>query len=71
MGGGRGPRRINLSSPSGIIHDHLIVLVRHKQAQMCLQSDPKRYEQFSMKVLKYFEQGINGVGFKASSNLVQ
>ena len=30
---------INLSSPSGIIHGHLIVLVKHKQAQMCLQSD--------------------------------
>ena len=38
---------INLSSPLGIIHGHLIVLVRHKQAQMCLQSDPKRYERFS------------------------
>ena len=40
---------INLSSPSGIIHGHLIVLVKQKQAQMCLQSDPKCYEQFSTK----------------------
>ena len=37
---------INLSLPSGIIHGHLIVLVRHKQAQMC---DPKRYKRFSTK----------------------
>jgi len=36
-------KEINLSSPLGIIHSHLIVLVRHKQAQMFLQSDPKRY----------------------------
>ena len=47
-------KEINLVSPSGIIHGHLIVLVRHKQAQMCLQSDPKHYEQFSTKFLKYF-----------------
>ena len=40
-------KEINLSSPSGIIHGHLITLVRHKQARMCLQSDPKCYEQFS------------------------
>jgi len=54
MGGGCGPQTINLNSPSGIIHDHMIVLVRHKQALMCLQSNPKRYEQISMKILKYF-----------------
>ena len=45
---------INLSSPSGIIHGHLIVLVGHKQAQMCLQSDLKGYEQISTKILNYF-----------------
>ena len=45
---------INLSLPSGIIHGHLIVLVRHKQIQMCLKSDPKCYERISMKFLKYF-----------------
>jgi len=33
---------INLSLPSGIVHSHLIALVRHKQVQMCLQ---KHYEQ--------------------------
>jgi len=32
-----------IKSPSGIIHGHLIALV--KQAQMYLQSDQKRYEQ--------------------------
>jgi len=37
---------MNLSSPSGVIHSHLIALVRHKQAQMCLQSGPKHYERF-------------------------
>ena len=42
-------KEINLSSPSGITHSHLIVLVRHKQTQKCLQSDPKRYKQISMK----------------------
>ena len=47
-------KEIDLSSPSGIIHGHLIVLVRHKQAQMYLQSDPKCYERFSMKFLKIF-----------------
>ena len=43
---------INLSSSSGIIHSHLRVLVRHKQAQMCLQSDLKCYKQISTKNLK-------------------
>ena len=42
---------IGLSSHSGVIHSHLIALVRHKQAQMCLQSDPKCYEQISTKFL--------------------
>ena len=42
------------SSSLGIIHGYLIVLVRHKQAQMCLQSDPKRYEQFSKKFKNIF-----------------
>ena len=45
---------INPSSPSGIIHGHLIVLIRHKQAKMCLQSNPIHYEQISTKILKYF-----------------
>ena len=51
-GGGRGPRRnqpYSCSLPLGIIHGHLIVLVRYKQAQMRLQSDPKCYERFSTK----------------------
>ena len=48
-GGGRGPQR---NQPSGIIHGHLIVLVRYnKPAQMCLQSDPKRYERFSTYIM--------------------
>ena len=42
----------NLSSPSGIIHSYLIVLVRHKQAQMCLQSNLKHYKQISTIFLK-------------------
>ena len=54
MGGGYGPQKINLNSPSGIIHGHLIVLVRHKQAQMCLQNDLNRYEKISTKFKKYF-----------------
>ena len=37
---------INLS---GIIHGYLIAMDRHKQAQMCLHSDPKCYERISMK----------------------
>ena len=45
MDGGHGPRKYQ---PSGIIHGHLI-LVRYKQAQICLQSGPKPYEQISMK----------------------
>jgi len=49
MGGGCGPQKINLSSRSGIIYGHSIALVRHKQAQMCLQNDPKCYERFSTK----------------------
>ena len=40
-------KEINQSPPSGIIHGHLKVLVRHKQAQMCLQSNPKHYELIS------------------------
>ena len=44
---------INQSSPSGIIHGHLIVLVRHKQAQICLQSDPKCYERISTNVSSF------------------
>ena len=47
MGGGHSAivhREINLSSPSGIIYGHLIALVRHNQAQMCLQNDLKCYE---------------------------
>ena len=44
---------INQSSLSEIIHGHLIVLVKHKKAQMCLQTDPKHYEQISTKFLKY------------------
>ena len=44
MDGGRGPQKIILNSPSGIIHGHLVALVNHKQAQMCLWSNPKRYE---------------------------
>jgi len=54
MGGGHGPQKISLSSPSGIIHGHLIVLVKHKQAQLRLQSDPKHYKWISTKFLKYF-----------------
>ena len=49
MSGGHGPQKISLSSPSGIIHGHLIVLVRHKQTQMCLQSNLKCYERISKK----------------------
>ena len=45
MGGGCSPQRNQLSSPSGIVDSHLIILVRHKHAQMCPQSDPKCYEQ--------------------------
>ena len=41
-------------SPSEIIHGHLIVLVRHKQAQTCLQSDQKHYERISTKLKKNF-----------------
>ena len=41
---------INLSSPSEIIHGQLIVLVTHKQAQLCLQSHLKCYEQISKNV---------------------
>jgi len=41
-------------SPSEIIHGHLIVLVRHKQAQTCLQSDQKHYERISTKFKKKF-----------------
>ena len=40
---------ISLGSISEIIHGHLIVLVRHKQAQMCLQSDLKHFKQISTK----------------------
>ena len=48
---------ISLSLPSGIINGHFILLVRHKQAQLCLQSNLKCYEQISTKFLKnYFRK---------------
>jgi len=41
VGGGRNPPKNQL--PSGIIHGHLIVLVRHKQAQTCIGNDMECY----------------------------
>ena len=47
---------INLSLLSEVIHGHLIVLVRHKQAQnlMYLQSGPTCYKQISKYILFKF-----------------
>ena len=47
-------QEINLSSLPGIIHRHLIVLVWHKQAQMCLQAIQNAMNDFLQKILKYF-----------------
>ena len=52
MSGGHGPQRKQHKLPSGIIHTHLIIFVMHEQAHMCLQSDPKCYEQISTKFEK-------------------
>ena len=59
MGGGRGAWEINLSFPSGIIHGHLIVLVRHKLAQICVfreiqNTKNKFYEIFKIFYFKKF-----------------
>jgi len=44
-----GGERNQLSSLSGIIYGHFIILVRDKQTQMSLQSNPKRYYLISTK----------------------
>ena len=38
--------------PKIILHGHFTVLVRFKQAQMCLQNDPKHFRQGATKLKK-------------------
>ena len=55
MGGGCGPQR---NQPKLTFRNHSwphdSILVRHKQTQMCLQSNPKCHELISTKCSKYF-----------------
>ena len=37
---------------SNFLHNNLAVLVRYSQAQKCLQSDPKPFQQVSMEIKK-------------------
>ena len=46
------PKNITLKPASNFLHNSLAVLVTHSQAQKCLQSDPKPFQQPSMEFKK-------------------
>ena len=49
VGGGMAHEKVYPKLSSGIVHGHLIALVRYKKAQTCLQNDPAYYQQTSAK----------------------
>ena len=54
-------KEIDLKSSSGIVHGHLIALVRHKQAHMCFQYNPKTFNTIQNAMNEFLQNFKNNL----------